>query len=926
MKVRLSALVFLLCTAIPTFARVLSYAPFTSQTPRPGYHERTSRQFLLIESAPNKNRFTDQQLVLYDTVDQEPRDVTPEGDLRLLAAALHEADDASHQTFLLAVVVDNETLTVRTVFSSNGGSTWQNVAALHDKYVELSVFQADLGGPWAQGLTPDIRTGSDAWPFVLVLEKRGVWAISRTGEARQIDSHPDVIMAGQNASGTKFLIGEYLLSPIDPSFLRFRVVDTSGATGQVIASDFLLGDDYAGWIADDGTVYIVTTRVEGRFLYQYRNGHIEAIAGPRGATVPPYNGEDPDGPGRNRNDFLAVPTHDFNGAWMVQRGTSAPTTLLRYTPARGLETFWSDPAGPEVEALIAGPSGESVLIQVHRERSVAEESEEELRFLDPALAVWRVGEPMPRGYDELYLTEGIDKGFLHVNPDAMREGAPFVFNSGLYIPGTPTSPPPPAGGGADVIQEWGVVRSSLKQHLILPGVARLQGGFGSEWRTDVTLYNPLDEEQAVDVEYVALHEPAASPRTITVTLKAHELRFVPDALQSFFLLETGGGSLHFHPAAAINVVGRTYSRSGNGTYGFGMTAIDALTALGSRFPLTFAGAFPGEHFRTNILLTDTSGRGTAATLSAFGVLGSIGSNGSIVTAPAGGTSQANGINGSLNLLQRDAGGLVIQPTRGTAIATVVAIDNRTNDPTHFPPDLTPAGVRTIPVIGHLPGANGSQFRSDLYLFNPAAETRIVTLEAKKWDSAVLVTRQFTLRAREARVIPDALLTLWNLEGLARLRYSSDVSEDGVRVTSRTYTIDESGATYGSLIPPLNNFQIAPSGDALEIIGATAGPGFRTNVGLVELSAPSLGAAPTTVRIRLIDQDHHELDSFTVTLQRAAGIQINNLFASRGIAQPAAAMIAVEVLDEGLIGAYATLTDNTTNDTTYLGAQLAAKSN
>ena len=52
-------------------------------------------------------------------------------------------------------------------------------------------------------------------------------------------------------------------------------------------------------------------------------------------------------------------------------------------------------------------------------------------------------------------------------------------------------------------------------------------------------------------------------------------------------------------------------------------------------------------------------------------------------------------------------------------------------------------MRTIPVIGHLAGANGSQFRSDLYLFNPAAETRIVTLEAKKWDSAVLVTLQFT---------------------------------------------------------------------------------------------------------------------------------------------------------------------------------------
>jgi len=193
---------------------------------------------------------------------------------------------------------------------------------------------------------------------------------------------------------------------------------------------------------------------------------------------------------------------------------------------------------------------------------------------------------------------------------------------------------------------------------------------------------------------------------------------------------------------------------------------------------------------------------------------------------------------------------------------------------------------------------------------------------------VVLTRQFTLLPREARVIVDALQTLWNEQGLARLRYwtNQDFGE-GVRVTSRTYTVDASGATYGSLIPPLNNFQIAPAGDALEIIGATAGPGFRTNIGLVEVSTANVPAAPTTVRIRIIDQDRRQLDTFTISLHRASGVQLNDIFASRGITTPAAALIVVEVLDGGgLVGAYATLTDNVTNDTTYLGAQLAAKVN
>ncbi|HYK02715.1 MAG TPA: hypothetical protein VE974_13235 [Thermoanaerobaculia bacterium] len=923
MKLRLSAVLLVLCTAIPTFARVLSYAPYTSQVAMPGYHERTSRHFLLIEAPPRDGVFQQlrRELVLYDTQGGDPR-VVLSSSASVRAAALYEPDSIPGAPPVLLAMVDADLGNTQAVMiSSDGGTTWKEIAALRNK-VGIENFLTDVGGPWVQGLNPSIRIGSNAWPFIVQGFHHGVFAVSAQGDVKQISSGMRTTVHGQDASGTKFLLAER--APNVESHVSLKIVDVERGVIAVIANDFLNFVHYAGWIASDNTVYLAVTRSQGRFLYQWRNGQLSVIAGPRNAVAPPHNSDGPHAP-RNAMDFIAVPTHDFNGAWMVQRGTTQPTTLLRYTPATGLETLWTDISGPEVEALIAGSSGQSVLIQVHRDRSLVEE---QVIFVDPALAVWKLGEAMPREYDELYLNEEANKGFIHVNPDRLRDGEKFVFNSGSFETGLDGPISPPIGGGGDVIQEWGVVQASLKQHLILPGVARLQGGFGSEWRTDVTMYNPLDDAQEIEIEYVPLYEAAASPRTITVTLKAHEIRFVPDALQSLFLLETGGGSLHFHPAIGMNVVGRTYSRSGNGTYGFGMTGIDAFNAAGPRFTMTFAGAFPGEHFRTNILLTDTSGAGASATLSAFGVSGSIGSTGSIVTAPAGGTFQANGVHSSLNLFQRDAGGLVIQPTHGTAIATVIAIDNRTNDATWFPPDLSAIQMRTIPVIGHLAGANGSQFRSDLYLFNPTAETRTVVLEAKKWDSPLVLTRQFTLLPREARVIVDALQTLWNEQGLARLRYwtNQDFGE-GVRITSRTYTVDQSGATYGSLIPPLNNFQIAPAGDALEIIGATAGPGFRTNIGLVEVSTANVPAAPTTVRIRIIDQDRRQLDTFTMSLPRASGVQLNDIFASRGITTPAAALIVVEVLDGGgLVGAYATLTDNVTNDTTYFGAQLAAQVN
>jgi hypothetical protein len=397
---------------------------------------------------------------------------------------------------------------------------------------------------------------------------------------------------------------------------------------------------------------------------------------------------------------------------------------------------------------------------------------------------------------------------------------------------------------------------------------------------------------------------------------------VPDVLKALFGIENGGGALTFVPDSAVVVTSRTYSRKGEGTFGFGMQAIDLFNAAGPRFPVSFSGAFPGEHFRTNLLLTDTSGRGTSATMSAAGVSGVIGRTVEALAAPAGGILQFNGIGPSLALDARESGALLLQPTRGTAIATLVAIDNRTNDPTYFPPDLAAGMTRDIPVIGHVDGANGSRFRSDLYLLNPADFPQTVTLEAKQWDTPTRRTVQFTLLPQEGRMISDALSRLFGMTGLARLRYTSWNAVSGIRATSRTYTVEESGATYGCLIPPLNNFQSAAGGERLEIIGVGGGSGYRTNLGLVELSARLTDAV--AVDIAIFNGSGEKIDGFRLSVPAGGGMQIGDIFGSRGLQQPQAARIVVDVVDPGLIGAYATVTDNVTNDSIYLGANLGAR--
>jgi hypothetical protein len=572
-----------------------------------------------------------------------------------------------------------------------------------------------------------------------------------------------------------------------------------------------------------------------------------------------------------------------------------------------------------------------VLIQVHRVRITSS-------FLDPALALWHTGDAAPARYDELYLNEQSTKGFVHVDPEAIENGTPFVFDSGMAFFGCPIcSPPvpglaaPPVSGGSDVVQEWGVVRASLAQRLVLPGIARTQGAFGSYWLSDVTFYNPLDTPQHVTVQFVPTGNPVqiASVNERSITLASHEIRLVPDALQSLFGIESGGGAFFItpDPGGAINVTSRSYSQASGGTYGFGMNGLDVYSAVGPRFGLTFSGAFFGAGTRTNLILTDVSGRGASVSLQAAGSNGLVTANPSDSEfAPASGQQQVNGIAPRVGLQAADAAGLLVHPLTGELIASVIAIDNRTNDPTYFPPDIPSTVARTIPAIGHVDGANNAKFRSDLYLINPVGDAVMVVLQMTPWDGTTAKTLTLTLLPHEARVIRDVLMAAFGRTGIARLRYQSETfagNTANVHVTSRTYTLNDDGGTYGCLMPPLNSFQSAAAGDTLEILGSTTDSSVRTNIGLVDLSANG-SSQQLHATLTIIDKSGTKLDELTVQLPSASGMQLNDIFRARGIA-PSAGPVLIRVTSvDGLIGAYASVVDNGTNDSTYLPANLAAK--
>ena len=941
----------------PLAARVISYAPVTAATSYPAIQKRTNRHYLLVESDSSTSTYGSVtgpygRVRLYDSSGQsDPKQVFPPGGGAETIGNLAVWEGADEVPAILVYSTFNlggENPSHLGVFhySPDAGASWRALPFPKGIYVSPQFFSSswlpwnysassiaspvDSGGPFARSLRSQIQVATSDTPFLVAAidpAKPGlftIFGVLRDGTLREI-----VIL---ETSGTPCWLG----STVRPErFVVQRSIQVpSGLQGQLLYFDlpgYVTGsatlpintNALDAWIASSGDIYlnlvvsasgVSPARHSVTLVHGFQLTEILSAPAIMSSPIP---------------SVFAVPTADFSGAWIIRRQPGEPTTLYRHAPGGTPVEQWHDDTSPEVEAIHAGTSGQRLLVEVHRPR----QQPDQRIFQDPALAIWEIGQPAPRGYDELFLREETNRSFVHLDVDAAAQGAPFVFDSGsptpVYMGGGPSGG---AGGGGDVMQEWGVVRGSLRQTLVVPSVARSSGMNGSFWKTDLILRNPSSDPVTVAYDLVPNGQSGLTPGVFrSLDLAPNEIRVVPDLVGTLFGLESGYGSFRLSPlgSASVEATTRTYTTTSTGSVGMGVGAVDLYTAVGPGFPVTFSGALQGNGYHTNVAATDTSGRGAIVQVTVPASPDGGSSALASFTTPSAGPLQMNDVAGWMGVPWYRTTAVKFEAVSGSAIPFLVVIDDRTNDPTYFAPDLPTSVVRTIPAIVHEDGADGAVFRSDLFLFNPASATRVVTLGGKLWNESghgteAVVT--LTLLPGESRRIVDPLPTLFGKTGVARLRVlsSGSSSQDGVRVTSRTYTLDPSGATRGLPLPPLNSFQSAGSGDTLEILGPVGGAAFRTNLSLVELSFPPDSPSSVDVRVEILNEKGVLLDTFTAVLPMAGGMQLNDLFRSRGLGDgPVAALIRVSPAG-GMVGAYATTIDKGTNDPSYFAANLGAK--
>jgi len=217
----------------------------------------------------------------------------------------------------------------------------------------------------------------------------------------------------------------------------------------------------------------------------------------------------------------------------------------------------------------------------------------------------------------------------------------------------------------------------------------------------------------------------------------------------------------------------------------------------------------------------------------------------------------------------------------------------------------------VPSVAHAPGAQGTQWRSDVAAVNRSDTPAFVTLSYFP-DSGAGSSRDLSLPAGAAAEWRDVLVSQLGLAPSAASKGTLHVlSSSPLVVTSRTYNQTPSG-TFGQYYPALQaSAALSPSTPGV-IAQIKKNDAFRTNIGVV-----NLGSAPCTVAVQLLDAAGAPIGSLKrLTVDPGRWKQQDDFFKNVGAGSHDTACATVRVeTPGGLAWAYASVVDNATGDPT-----------
>jgi len=451
---------------------------------------------------------------------------------------------------------------------------------------------------------------------------------------------------------------------------------------------------------------------------------------------------------------------------------------------------------------------------------------------------------------------------------------------------------------------------------LVPVSAQTPGAGDTNWRTELTLFNASEFAVSVRLEYLPDGGAHASR---DITIRAGESITFANALLEVFGLTSGAGAIYVeatNPLAtpSLKVASRTFTTSSTGTYGL---FVPGVTSPSGEPYLYVTGLAANPDFRTNVGLVNNSDQSIGISITAFDTGGSPLGQSSTSLEPRTFRQTALTDLFPSTTFPKTAISLRITastPTALTAYASVV--DNRSQDPTYMPavPSIE-AEDTFIPVVGRTAGASGTYWQSDVTLFNPGAESMIVTLRFLESgrDNGAVAGSTLTLPAGKTTVLTDVVEWLGMSSGSGALLLSVAGSALNPIVTSRTYTTSDTGGTYGQAIDPALARQF---GVDRYVAGLKSDASFRSNLGFVNRASTAIG-----VHVTLLSGDGKQVSTAFLEMPGRSQTQMSvaSLFPQTNVLGLGNFIVRARTIAPSLF-AYGSVIDNSTGDPVFIAGE------
>jgi hypothetical protein len=379
------------------------------------------------------------------------------------------------------------------------------------------------------------------------------------------------------------------------------------------------------------------------------------------------------------------------------------------------------------------------------------------------------------------------------------------------------------------------------------------------------------------------------------------------------------GAILVAAESSLLIGSRTYTFTGSGTFGQRIPALPAATYGPGPIPLIHLSE--NAESRSNLGMVNLGGDYLAIDVEVFAGSGEL-LGGRTYTLPPYGYLHKSSIIRKLTGAEIDEAFAVISTTSTEAryIAFASVINNTTHDPMFIAASTVGDTHLMIPVAVRAAGSNGTEWYTDLVLYNPGAEAvaaRIDLVGGGGCDpdttANMLVNPGTSLRST------DVLGQLLATSGQGALRLTME--NGGPAATSRTYN-DTGNGSFGQQVAAVSLWSGFDSWQAVRLIqlahSTDPSLGFRTNIGLINLAEENLD-----IEVDLYRSDGNMLGSRRLHLSPCGQRQVNNIFQQLTDDDLSGAFAVVTTsTPDGRYFAYASVIDNFSGDAYYVAGEEA----